>query len=71
MRAIEKRLRERVKELEKELEEIKQDRILFRDHFINRFKWWIKLIGEQTGPSLPWLIEDDAKWLRKFKWWYW
>lgn len=78
MRAIEKRLRmrlknaeSRVQELQNELNEVRQDRQRFREHFIRRFKWWIELIGSQQTPSLPWLIEDDAKELRKFQYFTW
>lgn len=71
MRAVEKRLRERIAFLEKEKSEIEADRQLFRDHFANRFRWWIKLIGEQKTPNMPWLIEADAKEMRAMKWWHW
>lgn len=71
MRAIEQTLRARVKVLEAEVEELKADRELFREHFKNRFRWWIELLGKQSNPSLPWLIEDEAKWLRRFKWFSW
>ncbi len=71
MRAIERRLRERVKALEKDLEEVRLDRDLYREHFHTRFRWWIELIGQQKTPSLSWLIESDAKWLQKFRWWGW
>jgi hypothetical protein len=71
MRAVEKRLRERVKVLEADVEELKADRELFREHFRERFRWWIKLLGENSTPVLPWLIEDEAKWLRRFKWFSW
>lgn len=71
MRAIEKRLRERIKQLEAELQETRDDRQLFRDHFARRFRWWIELIGSQSTPSLPWLIEQDAKEMRHMKYWCW
>jgi len=71
MRAVEKRLRENVAFLEKELSEAKQDRDLFRQHFSERFRWWIKLLGDGKTPDLPSIIEADAKWLRNFKWWSW
>lgn len=71
MRAAEKRLRERIQALESQLEEIKQDREMFRDHFATRFRWWIKLLGEQSKPNLAWVIEDDAKYLRRMQWWGW
>lgn len=71
MRAIEKRLRERIKALEKELEEVKRDRQKFRDHFGERFKWFIKLLGEQKSPNLSWLIESDAKFMAYAERWWW
>jgi len=71
MRAVEKRLRERIKRLEREKSEVEGDRDLFREHFARRFRWWIKLLGEQSGPDLKWLIEDDAKEMRNMKWWSW
>ena len=71
MRKVERVLRERVKALEEQVNDLRRDRDLFREHFHNRFKWWIKLLGDSRTPSLPWLVEDDAKWLRKFQAWYW
>ncbi len=71
MRAVEKRLRERIKELEKENQEVSEDRDLFRDHFARRFRWWIELVGKQKTPNMAWLIEADAKEMRAMKWWSW
>ena len=71
MRAIERRLRERIKALEQQNHELTHDRELFRDHFSRRFKWWIQLMGDSKTPSLSWLIEADAKELRNFTWWSW
>ncbi len=71
MRAVEKRLRERIRHLEEQLKETERDRDIFREHFTNRFRWWIKLIGEQSKPNLSWLIEDDARFLRRLQWWSW
>lgn len=71
MRAVEKRLRQRIKDLEFENQKLMNDRRLFREHFISRFKWWIQLLGEQSKPNINWLIEDDAKWLKRFESWYW
>jgi hypothetical protein len=71
MRAVEKRLRERIKYLETNQAEIDADRELFRKHFARRFRWWIELLGKGTTPSLPWLIEQDAKEMRDMKWWSW
>lgn len=69
MRRIERRLREEIKSLEEELSSIKEDRQQFREHFIHRFKWWIKLLNDNQTPDLSWLIIDDTKYLRNFNWW--
>ena len=71
MRKVERVLRERIKALETKVQELEQDRELFRSHFVDRFKWWIKLLGEKSTPNMAWLVEADAIWLRKFKAWYW
>lgn len=78
MRAVEKRLRQRLKaaesrieELHKDLSEIRTDRNTFREHFIKRMRWWIELMGQSKHPNMPWLVEDDAKWLQRFTWWSW
>lgn len=71
MRAIEKQLRERIKELEEQNAELESDRAIFRNHFAERFRWWIKLLGESKTPNLRWLIEDDAKAMRNMQLWSW
>ena len=71
MRSVEKRLRTQIANLEQEVANLEADRNLFREHFAYRFRWWIKLVGEKSSPNLPYLIEDDAKWLFKFTWWHW
>lgn len=71
MRAVEKRLRERIQHLEQEIVELESDRAVFRNHFSSRFRWWIELLGKQEKPSLEWLIESDAQVLRNAKWWSW
>lgn len=71
MRAVEKRLRERIKELENKLQVVENDRRLFREHFVNRFKFLIQVLGENKNPCAKWLIEDDAAWLQEFEKWYW
>jgi hypothetical protein len=48
---------------------LEAERQLFRDHFAKRFKWWFELLKNNQSPSLTWLAEDDAYWLRKFKIW--
>ena len=71
MTKVERGLRARIKELEVEVKALEDDRDLFRSHFVDRFKWWIKLLGEKSTPNMAWLVEADAVWLRKFKVWYW
>lgn len=71
MRAVEKRLRERIKELEKQLETVEADRAKFREHFSRRFRWWIELAGKGQHPSVAWLIEADAKELYSLGYWWW
>jgi len=55
----------------KENTELRQDRILFREHFRSRFQWWISLMGEGKTPNMAWLIESDAKWLQRLDYWVW
>ncbi|TKB81929.1 MAG: hypothetical protein E8D44_13215 [Nitrospira sp.] len=78
MRAIEKRLRARLRAKEAELltlrtdlDDVRQDRNELREHFKQRFQWWIKLLGEKGQPNMAWLVEQDALWLRRFQWWPW
>lgn len=66
-----KELKERIGYLEKELVEVREDRQLFRNHFSERFKWWIQLLGENKTPNMAWLVEADAKYLRSFKFFVW
>lgn len=63
-----KELKLYIKELNQEINELHIDREKYRAHFIRRFRWWIKLQSEGSTPNLAWLIEDDAKQLRNFKW---
>ena len=65
------RLNARIEALEKEVSELRDDRNLFREHFINRFQWWVKLQSEKSSPNLAWIIQNDAKWLQRFKYWVW
>lgn len=64
-------LRARIKMLENQNAALEADRQKFREHFIKRFKWWIQLLGDSKTPSMTWLIEDDAKQLRRFELWWW
>lgn len=65
------RLVARIAQLEKENMELVNDRALFREHFQQRFQWWTKLLKEGSNPNLAWVIESDAKWLQRFKYWVW
>lgn len=71
MRKIEKNLRDRLKAALEENQKLRRDRELFRDHFVQRFKWWLQLMGENATPNMRDLIESDAKWLVKFERWWW
>lgn len=72
MRAVEKRLREKIVELERQISEKDKDLAEYHRHFQKRFRWWIELLGKGGTPSLPWLIEDDAKLFHRVKsWWWW
>jgi hypothetical protein len=71
MRAIEKRLRERIKILDEENKKLRDDRQKFRNHFENRFRFWLKLLGEQSSPSVASLVESDAKFMANVERWYW
>lgn len=66
-----KQLKEKIKRLEKEKDEILQDRVKFRNHFQKRLQWWIRLLGENKTPEMKWLIEDEAKFLNSVEHWYW
>jgi hypothetical protein len=71
MRTVEKRLREQIKVLNelraKDAEKIAE----FQRHYAGRFRWWIELLGQGRTPSLPWLIENDAKLMAKVGAWWW
>lgn len=66
-----KQLKEKIKHLEKEKDEILQDRVKFRNHFQKRLRWWIELLGENKTPELKGLIESEAKFLNSVEHWYW
>lgn len=71
MRAVEKRLRQKIKDLEAELKEVEEDREKFREDFIRNFKEAIRLLGKGCSWSSSDLIERMSKQLRNYKWWYW
>jgi len=58
-------------QFEKKIRQLENEQCLYQEHFARRFKWWIELIGKNSTPSLPWLIEQDAKFLQsvtQFTW---
>lgn len=71
MRKIEKRLRDRIKSLEKELSEVEEDRTKYRVYYTRKFRWFIELQGKGTTPSMAWIIEDFAKFFQTVKWFNW
>ncbi len=71
MRAVEKRLREKVRELESELTTVKADREKFRKYWAHKFRWFIELQGKSSTPNMPYMIEDMAKFFQDVQWWYW
>lgn len=71
MRKVEKRLRERVKTLEKELTEVKEDRQKFRDFTVNNLKTAIRIHGESKYWNMQSLIEALSKNLQSVKYFYW
>ena len=71
MRAVEKRLRERIKYLEVELGEVTVDRQKFRDYFSSKLRWFITLMGENKYADTAPMIEDLAKLLQRVKWFTW
>jgi hypothetical protein len=71
MRKSEQRLRERVKELEAELDEVKADRAEFRNYLVGKMKWLIQIHGKGEGVPRAWLIEDLAQFFQRVQRWYW
>lgn len=71
MRAVEKRLRERVKSLETELAEVTKDRDAFRTDFVYLIKESLRIHGTAKSWSMIYLIEWAAKSMAAKKYWYW
>ena len=71
MRKVERQLRDRIKAMEAIIKQKDEDLEKYRRHFTGRFRWWIELLGKGQTPSLPWLIENDAKVLHGVKSWWW
>ena len=55
---------EEITRLEKTICELENERRRYRDHATARLQWWIKLLNEQSSPSLLSLIEQDVKFLQ-------
>lgn len=71
MRSVEKRLRERIKELEARLIEVKEDRQGFRDSYAHLIREAIRIHGEGKYWNMSNLIERLAKDIGKRNWWMW
>jgi len=71
MLKLERNLRNRIKILQIELENVRKDRDKFRKAFSEDFRWLLKLLGENKYPTMASYIETKAKSLRYFEWWYW
>lgn len=71
MRKVEKRLREKLKQKEMEIYELYTERERFRNHFRDRFRWYIKLLGNNQYPDMKLLVEAEAKFLQTVKSWRW
>lgn len=62
---------EEITRLEKTICELENERRRFRAHASERFQWWTKLLNGKDTPSLPWLIEHDAKFLQSVSYFTW
>ena len=70
MRAIEKRLRERIKELEAKLSNVEADRNKFRRDTVNNLKSAISIHGDGKYWNMASMIETLAKQIHdKDQWW--
>ena len=71
MRAVEKRLREKIRELEKQMAEVEKDRAQFRESFAANLRDAIRVHGEGKTFNMSSLIETYAKQLQKVAWFCW
>lgn len=71
MRKIEKNLRLKIKDLKREITELKVDREKFRTDFANNFRAALDLLGKGQAWSTKDLVERMAKQSSNYKWWYW
>lgn len=73
-KSVTQKLREakdEIKVLRSEIEDLKKDREKFRNHFVERMKWYIKLLGEQKTPNMSYLVEIESKFLATVQRWFW
>jgi hypothetical protein len=71
MRAVEKRLRERLKDVEAELEVVIADRNKFREEFARLFRSAIDCHGRNRHFAMDSYIETGAKFLATVQRWWW
>lgn len=71
MRKVEKQLRERNKRQQEMIEKIEADREKYRSFWKGKLKWFIELQGAGKSPSMPWLIEDMARFFNSVDNFYW
>jgi len=60
-----------LEEVRRQLREVEADRNLYREAYVRHLKWFIKLLGENKNPSLPWLIEEMSKTLNRATQFFW
>ena len=65
MTPIEKRLRERIKFLEKDREELRVDRDIYRTYFSEKLRYFISLLADKRYAPSAWMVEDLAKMLQR------
>ena len=66
-----KYLKEQNRQLERQLQEVKDDRQKLRDYWAKKMKWFIELHGKQQTPSTAFLIEDMSKLFSRVEYWWW
>jgi hypothetical protein len=71
VRAVEKRLRERIKDLEAKLSTVEADRQGFRDAITRNIREAIRIHGEGKYWNMASLIETLAKQIAQRERWYW
>lgn len=71
MRAVEKRLRERLRAAQAELEKVKEDRAKFREFVGTNLRDCIRIHGQGEYRPMDQWIERFAKVLQRTEWWYW